>query len=160
MGLDMYLNRKHYYGGEFRKEKWSKGHTLKLGGEFARKRKLNINSVDSISQSVAYWRKANQIHNWFVSECADGVDNCQPIRVHIDQLQELADTIEKVLKKEEKPEDVLPNAEGFFFGNTEYDKYYYEDLTGTLEILKEIFAYEKELNEQEISSTYIYQASW
>ena len=42
MGLDMYLNRKHYYGGEFRKEKWSKGHTLKLGGEFARKRKLSL----------------------------------------------------------------------------------------------------------------------
>ena len=26
---------------------------------------------------VAYWRKANAIHSWFVENCQDGVDECQ-----------------------------------------------------------------------------------
>ena len=30
----------------------------------------------SIFTEVAYWRKANQIHNWFVGNIQDGIDDC------------------------------------------------------------------------------------
>ena len=28
-------------------------------------------------EEVAYWRKFNALHNWFVQNCQDGVDECQ-----------------------------------------------------------------------------------
>lgn len=30
----------------------------------------------TIRENVGYWRKANQIHNWFVENIQDGVDDC------------------------------------------------------------------------------------
>jgi hypothetical protein len=30
---------------------------------------------------LAYWRKANQIHNWFVKNVQNGQDNCMPYEV-------------------------------------------------------------------------------
>ena len=35
----------------------------------------------TLSYNIAYWRKANAIHGWFVAECADGVDESQQIPV-------------------------------------------------------------------------------
>jgi len=32
---------------------------------------------NSISENVGYWRKANQIHGWFVENIQDGEDDCQ-----------------------------------------------------------------------------------
>ena len=30
-----------------------------------------------VRTEAGYWRKANQIHGWFVNKCQDGVDDCQ-----------------------------------------------------------------------------------
>lgn len=51
-------------------------------------------------ERVAYWRKANAIHDWFASHCApDGeLENCEDYLVTKEQLIELRDTCEKVLK--------------------------------------------------------------
>lgn len=35
----------------------------------------------SISEQVAYWRKANQIHRWFVNIVQGGEDDCNPYEV-------------------------------------------------------------------------------
>jgi hypothetical protein len=32
-----------------------------------------------------------------------------------------------------RPEDILPTSSGFFFGSTEYDEWYYQDLENTIE---------------------------
>jgi hypothetical protein len=46
---------------------------------------------------VAYWRKANAIHKWFVEECQGGVDECQmsdPIsREKLTELRDLAQAV-------------------------------------------------------------------
>lgn len=42
---------------------------------------------------VAYWRKANQIHNWFVSNVQNGEDDCDEYAVTRDQLLELYSTV-------------------------------------------------------------------
>ena len=45
---------------------------------------------------VAYWRKANQIHNWFVENVQDGVDNCEayPVtKTNIELLLEICNEI-------------------------------------------------------------------
>lgn len=98
MGLDMYLYRKHYYGGRYKdKDK----HDLKLSGDFAKKQRIDISRVSYIEENVGYWRKANAIHNWFVRNVQDGEDNCAQYYVEREQLQTLLDTIEKVLDASE-----------------------------------------------------------
>jgi hypothetical protein len=48
------------------------------------------------SEEVAYWRKANHIHNWFVQNCAKGEDECDYRRVTVDQLRDLRDVCQRV----------------------------------------------------------------
>ena len=60
------------------------------------KRKKNDKNDDSFNQ-VAYWRKANQIHNWFVKNIQDGNDDCGYYEVSRQQLQELLSVCRDVL---------------------------------------------------------------
>lgn len=39
--------------------------------------KENEYGYDTIMEQVGYWRKANQIHKWFVEHVQDGEDDCQ-----------------------------------------------------------------------------------
>ena len=51
-----------------------------------------------IMENVGYWRKANQIHQWFVDHVQDGVDDCDyHHEVTKEILEELRDTCIKVL---------------------------------------------------------------
>ena len=45
----------------------------------------------SIFEDIGYWRKANQIHNFFVHECQDGIDECQLSIITKDKLEDLLD---------------------------------------------------------------------
>ena len=105
--------------------------------------------------SVAYWRKANHIHNWFVCECQNGKDDCNPYYVPQKKLLELRSHCIEILLDFDKAPDVLPSAEGFFFGGTSYDEYYFSDISNTISQIDEIFS-ETDWETQKI----IYQASW
>jgi hypothetical protein len=53
---------------------------------------------DGIIEQVGYWRKANQIHNWFVENIQDGIDDCDYHReVTEEDLEELLDVCKRVL---------------------------------------------------------------
>jgi hypothetical protein len=104
---------------------------------------------------VAYWRKANAIHGWFIRNA--GVDdNCTAIQVSMSDLYTLRDDIQKVLDEgtEEAIMELLPPTSGFFFGGTEVDEYYWMNLKSTLGKLNEII--ENNTEDQEFE----YQASW
>lgn len=107
----------------------------------------------TIGFPVAYWRKSNQIHNWFVDNVQDGVDNCHKYIVYRDKIEQLRDTCMEVLADNSKAEDLLPNAEGFFFGSQEYDEYYFGDLQETVKMLNRAL---------ELPENYdlYYQSSW
>lgn len=109
-----------------------------------------------VKVQLAYWRKANQIHNFFIQECADGKDDCSPVYVEREQLEELLKRCTLILesKKDEDAQHMLPTQSGFFFGGTEYDEYYYQDLEHTKELLEDILKNSQENWEFE------YQASW
>lgn len=49
---------------------------------------------------------------------------------------------------------LLPTQEGFFFGSTDYDQYYYEDIKYTKEVLDEILSVKGD------DAEYYYEASW
>lgn len=119
-----------------------------------------------VDQNVAYWRKANQIHAWFVDNVQDGEDNCGSYMVSKESLEELLG-ICKELKEKVRYEDgyivtnpevceaLLPSREGFFFGDTDYDSDYMEDISRTIEMLEKI------LKETDFETEVVYyHSSW
>lgn len=113
MGLDMYL-----YGVKQEFEK----HDYNIGGY-------------KESTEIGYWRKANAIHKWFVENCQGGEDNCATYVIGHEDLKELKRVCEEVLQRPQEAEDLLPTQSGFFFGPTEYDEWYIQDLKDTIEII-------------------------
>lgn len=52
-----------------------------------------------IIEEVGYWRKANQIHNWFVENVQDGEDDCGYYEVSAEQLKDLLDICKLIKSK-------------------------------------------------------------
>lgn len=125
-----------------------------------------------IMEKVGYWRKANQIHNFFVENVQDGEDDCSYHNECTKEiLEDLLDKCYKVLTgsimmigqvkngqqyvdgewvdcmkpgkviiNPEVAEELLPSCRGFFFGSTEYDEYYMQDIEDTIKIIKNVLA--------------------
>ena len=96
MGLDMYLEKRTYV------QRWDHHSedkkfevTVKRGGKPYRP--IKMDRVSYVIEEVAYWRKANAIHRWFVENCQGGVDECQKSYVTVEQLTELRDLCVNVL---------------------------------------------------------------
>lgn len=91
MGLDMYLQ-----AGIYTSEYINKNLNLELR-KFAPFLCENLGSIE-LKAGIGYWRKANQIHGWFVENIQNGEDNCQKYEVSRKQLRKLKDICEKILK--------------------------------------------------------------
>ena len=173
MGLDMYLRRKVYVGANYEHNKVEIDISIKKDGK---ELKINKGRITYIEEEAAYWRKCNQIHQWFVTNVQDGEDNCSSYYVSNEQIKNLIDTCKVVrdsLKSSEikeieikeyggkdkvtifvntdVAETLLPSQPGFFFGSTHYDQWYLNDIEHTIEQLESL-----DLEESE----YEYQASW
>jgi hypothetical protein len=110
MGLDMYLEAENYVGGWEHvppEERRLYGEILDLAGLRALACK-DSPSVD-VTVKVAYWRKANAIHAWFVEHVQDGKDECQRSYVTRDQLAELVKLCQAVLDSVETVEGNVSN---------------------------------------------------
>lgn len=129
MGLDMYLNAKRFiWFGE-----------KELGSKVAEAfPELRGRRVKEVVVEALYWRKANAIHKWFVDNCQEGVDDCGNYYVGREQLEELRDLILEVLKN--KNSKLLPPQAGFFFGSTDINDWYWEDLRSTADGLERVLA--------------------
>ena len=156
MGLDMYLEARKYVS------KFANYTTEELSDDYMEVAKHFPAGSDELGDfggaevkiTVGYWRKVNQIHNWIVENCADGVDECQPIPIHPSKLMELRAMVEETLENRDKATEYLPTTSGFFFGGTEYDEYYWHGLERTKLIL------DKAINLPEDDYSFTYQASW
>lgn len=104
MGLDMYLERCKnvvfpYVNKDIEDLKESENEDDKRLLEFLkpyiRKRGKYI-QWDSLSEEVAYWRKANQIHRWFVENVQDGEDDCGAYKVDKEELEELLNICKEI----------------------------------------------------------------
>lgn len=93
------------------------------------------NNQWSIRTEACYWRKANHIHNWFVLNVQNRVDDCSTYEVSNSQLAELLLTIDAVDTRHARAQHLLPTSSGFFFGSTEYNESYYRDLKSTKKII-------------------------
>lgn len=170
MGLDMYLELKR---DEFA-SCYTKGNELKREyPPFLRDNFPNLPPVQDVRRQtyyeVGYWRKANQIHNWFMQNCArrdehdNPIDDCKPIEITVDELEKLLDTCKKVLADHSLAESLLPTKSGFFFGSTGYDEVYFRDVEKTIEIIEPVLEFLKKIEDKcdynDLWSV-VYQASW
>jgi hypothetical protein len=172
MGLDMYLNKhtyvknwSHYSPDEINKI------TVKKGGKL--RKDIKPERISYIVEEVAYWRKFNALHGWFVNFCGDGHDDCKPIYIGTEQFEVLLILLKTVKEKldnsklitkmtnngqvevyecEKEIEDLFPPEHGFFFGSDLIDEYYKDNVDSTIEMLEEIV--------KDTSGDYYYQASW
>lgn len=104
---------------------------------------------------VGYWRKANAIHRWFVDNVQDGVDNCQETWLERTDLEKLLIVVDQALENRELAGQILPPGEGFFFGSTDLDEYYFQDLEDTKRVLEKI------INAPDFKDwDFYYRASW
>jgi hypothetical protein len=163
MGLDMYLNARKYV----EKLDWKKLHD-NTGMDYKDATLPDFNSIvstagladlatdiygASVSVTALYWRKANQIHNWFVDNVQQGNDDCKNYYVSHEKLNELLSVCEEALVKIDP--SLLPPVEGFFFGGTDIDQYYWEEIKRTIKGLKRIM---KHKDYDRLS--FYYDSSW
>lgn len=126
MGLDMTLTATQYTSNALSKEIAESLDSIQ-GLDY---------EVQSVTIEVAYWRKANAIHNWFVENVQDGVDECDRHYVFRDSLIELLFLCKQVDEDNSLAEKLLPTKSGFFFGSTDYDSYYFESIKETITMIE------------------------
>lgn len=172
MGLDMFLNRKRLLSWEDQ---------VKMKEEM----KIE-NPVVSVEEEVAYWRKANQINKFFMKRDIDGEGRnakvdindlkellkiCKRLkrelrlvdgRIHTGTRYTKENGVEemyadgKVIANKELAEELLPTEAGFFFGSTDYDEWYYQQIVETIPVLEKIISEHNDAYDME----YSYYASW
>lgn len=153
MGLDMYLTKKHYVKQWSHNEK-NNAVTVKFDGKV--RKDIQSKRISYVIEEVMYWRKANHIHNWFVQNVQKGVDDCGNYHVTTEQLTQLAELCEQVAKTRETKG--LPTKSGFFFGGTEYDRYYYNDCIETAKAIRKLL--KEKTPEGCWEGDYYYHSSW
>jgi len=153
MGLDQYLYAKQYTSDSTYFNKAGIFTMLKetLGDDV--KHLVKDSPSISIEMKVGQWRKANEIHQYFVDNCQGGEDDCRLSYVSRDKVTELLDLCKQVLADHSKAEELLPTQQGFFFGSTEYGEWYFSDLEDTVSILENCLAMGDDWE-------FYYQSSW
>lgn len=190
MGLDMYLTRRKYIGGNYEHNKVQGVVAITKNGKQV---PIDLNKVTYINEEVGYWRKANQIHKWFVDNVQDGKDDCGTYDVytgHLEKLLELCKEVRskaklvfgkikngqqfkngkwedvyvdgKYIENAEEISKILPTEDGFFFGSTDYDEWYYSDIIDTIQMLEKVLKEDAEYREAGLGADIIYEyhSSW
>lgn len=155
MGLDMYLYARKYFPSRDLPSKPTQYDNVKelmgiqkdfLEPEFGHA---------YVDFNVAYWRKANAIHGWFVRQVQDEADDCHTYYVSKENLKDLLDTCKKVKENPDLAKSLLPPSEGFFFGGTEIDEWYFQDIDDTIKQIENC------IDLFDISFVqFVYRASW
>lgn len=135
MGLDMYLFARRYISEYNENEKKVLDKINPITKEI-----LCGFPVRELVVEAMYWRKQNHIHKWFVDNVQNGKDDCGYYSVSHEDLRNLLDTINKVLKSRKLAEELLPTQSGFFSGGTKIDDYYFHGLTYTKNGIEKILS--------------------
>lgn len=94
-------------------------------------------------REVGYLRKVNYVYGYF----QDRVDDNRECEIEKDDLQDLIERCKKVLAAHDREisKELLPTCDGFCFGSTAYDEYYYRDVKKGLDLFTKL------LNDYDVS---------
>lgn len=117
---------------------------------------LDIYITKKKCSEIGYFRKVNFLVKFFKKKGFD-VPNQIPLVINREDAEELLSKCEEVLKDHSKGPELLPTMSGFFFGSTDYDDYYYDDVEAVRDYVKDKLLPEFDtLKEGE----YIYFETW
>ena len=182
MGLDMYLSKKTYvkqWSHQTPEEKFEVSVT-KGGQPYG---EIQSDRISYVTESLMYWRKANQIHGWFTANTQELTEEVS-YRVNLDDLKNLLETCKQVLdilnnskmktvqirsgwsggeeiysdvevyESTDEIMELLPPTQGFFYGSDEIDEWYKQSIEETVEFL------EREIPKCDEYDEFEYYASW
>lgn len=180
MGLDMYLHRKTYVGNKWRKpEEQLKIVPAEKGKEIKQERVSEV--VEEVgywrkANAIHNWF-INNCNNGDDDNCKEilvSKDDLQNLLVLVNKVLEASELIDakvhngdrgtpngwepimedgKVIKDPTVAMELLPTTSGFFFGSTDYDQYYIQDLLDTKKIIETVLA-------EDSDGDLYYEASW
>ena len=101
----------------------------------------------------AYFRKVNFLFAYYQNN-GKMVDDCYAL-TDKDDIDDIISRCERVLKDHKQAEYLLPTQSGFFFGSTDFDKWYFSDVKDCLRQMKK---YRKLLEDEETIGYVIF--SW
>jgi hypothetical protein len=155
MGLDMHLSKRTYVKNWDHYPEDKRFEVIVIqGGE--PNEDIKTERIKYVIEDVGYWRKANQIHRWFVNNVQNGEDNCGEYYVSKEDLAALLEACYEAKDNPDEAHEILPTQEGFFFGEYDYDDYYMQQIQHTIDIIEPLL---KEL-ESDSSADIYYQSSW
>lgn len=87
---------------------------------------------------VGYFRKVNCVYRYFDDKLTD-----ETAWVTKDECEDIVKRCSAVLENPDLASELMPTRSGFFFGSTEYDKYYFSDLKDVRKQFKSFIKYFK-----------------
>ena len=87
---------------------------------------------------VGYFRKVNCVYRYFEDKLTD-----ETAWVTKDECEDIVKRCSAVLENPDLASELMPTRSGFFFGSTEYDKYYFSDLRDVRKQFKSFIKYFK-----------------
>lgn len=108
-------------------------------------------------KEIGYFRKVNFLVAFFEKRGYDRHDYSD-WQVQLDDAQDLLRICNEVLEDHSKAEELLPTTGGFFFGNTDYDEVYFDDVREVAEFCESTLI--PQLENLDEDSTIEFYASW
>lgn len=96
-----------------------------------------------------YFRKVNFLLPHFGYE-----ENCSNLEISKCQVEDLVENCNKVLADHSLADELLPSKAGFFFGSTDYDEWYFNDVESVRD------SFEKLLNEFDFDNNTLEMHCW
>lgn len=103
-------------------------------------------------EEIAYFRKANSLQGYF--EEKNHIDNLEYHRISKEDAEDILSRVTQVLNDISLAPKLFPSCGGFFYGSTDYDEWYIDDLKSIQEIFSKIL---EEWNDKECE---FYYQSW
>lgn len=135
MGLDQYITIRHKSTNNAY-AKWEKYWKLKDSERIG----IRQPKEPSGALIIGYFRKHNNVHNWFVENVQKGVDDCGRYRISVDDLQNLKQICENIMShvtKTKRPPKYSTDIHGEQYEVWQYDEYTITD--EGMEYVKEHF---------------------
>lgn len=125
MGLDMYVNIRHKNTQSKLDayEAWEQKYSYEEFQLLTEEQKEEYRNSepeyddDMYGKELMYWRKANQIHNWFVQNCQNGFDDGGRYVITVDDLMKLKELCEKILTMTEIKQELRPTYPNGWFSD-------------------------------------------